>query len=68
MRLVLGDRKAMGGLETFGGSVIASDIDIVVVPITVDVVLVGKAGDRSFTGAEGRRWVDVHYGPNCHIK
>ena len=55
--LVLGDGKAMGGLETFGGSVVVG-IDVIAIVVIVVVVIIGKAGDTSFTRA--RWWVDVH--------
>lgn len=63
--LVLGNGEAMGGLETFGRSVVVVIIGIDIIAIVV-VVMIGKAGERSFT--RGRWLVDVHYGSNCLIK
>ena len=62
--LILGNGEAMGGLETFGRSVVVIiGIDIIAIVV---VVMIGKAGERSFT--RGRWLVDVHYGSNCLIK
>ena len=43
--------------------VVIIGIDIIAIVV---VVMIGKAGERSFT--RGRWLVDVHYGSNCLIK
>ena len=64
--MVLGNGEAMGGLETFGRSVVVVIIIGIDIIAIVVVVMIGKAGARSFT--RGRWLVDVHCGSNCLIK
>lgn len=64
--LISGDGEAMGGLETFGGSVVVVGIDVIAIVVVVVAVIMVKAGERSFT--RGRCRVEVHYGSNCLMK